>query len=567
MNAASMRKYAPLACFLAAIVLFYFASRPAYRGYFSEDDLATLSWAPIAGADSYYGEILNPKSNDLNFRPFAALYYSFLGRTAKLRYVPYVVVLQLLHVLNVVLLIFLLREFGFSWIAAGAGVLFYAFNAATMEAYWKPMFVFDLLCGTLCLAALLLYVRGRWLLALIPFWLAFKSKEIAVMLPVALLAYELLLGQRKWKRLLPFFFVSLSFGLQALWHNNSIPAQNTYALRFTPEAALTAIRFYSYSILGLQDLWVGILLLPFLIRDRRLWVGIALTVAMFVPLLFLSNRMLNVYWYVPLIGLAIAAAAMASRIPRWVVAAFFAVWLPFYFFMLRDKRRDILDEGNTTRTLVASLQEYKSKIPPVRAVVFDNLPRHLTPWGVSGAISVVFGHAVEPAYIRDPDAKEAFAKVPMALISFNPPPRGIDGLIRTHDGPQPYIRFSGKVVETQLKDGCYDAGYPVRWFAPRAEAALYRPPEATQFEIVAFLPPGSLAKEGPAEVTVFEDGQSLGTVKLSAAKSEPMRWKLSPGSPGDKSIMVVSKPVRHGGPEDNRDLGIAVQSLGYLPAP
>jgi hypothetical protein len=66
---------------------------------------------------------------------------------------------------------------------------------------------------------------------------------------------------------------------------------------------------------------------------------------------------------------------------------------------------------------------------------------------------------------------------------------------------------------------------------------------------------------------VFEDGQSLGTVKLSAAKSEPMRWKLSPGSPGDKSIMVVSKPVRHGGPEDNRDLGIAVQSLGYLPAP
>jgi hypothetical protein len=567
MNAASLRKYAPLTCFLAAAVLFYFASRPAYRGYFSEDDLATLSWAPIAGADSYYGEILNPVSNDLNFRPFATLYYNFLGRTAKLHYAPYVFVLQLLHILNAVLLIFLLREFGFSLIAAGAGALLYAFNATTMEAYWKPMFVFDLLCGTLCLAALLLYVRGRWLLALIPFWLAYKSKEIAIMLPVALLAYEFLLGKRQWKRLIPFFIVSLSFGLQALWHNQTVAAQNTYALHFTPQAALTAIRFYASVMFGLPDMWIAVLLLPFLIRDRRLSVGIVLAMSVLFPLLFLSNRMLGVYWYVPSIGLAIAAATIASRLPRWVVAAFFVVWLPLYFVLLRDKRRDILNEGETTRTLVASLQEYKRKIPPVRAVVFDNLPIHLTSWGVRGAIGVVFGHDVEPAYVRDPDAKEAFAIVPMVLISFNPPPRGIEGLIRTHDGLQPYVRLSGKVVETQLIDGCYDEGYPVRWFAPRAEVALYRPPEATQFEIVAFLPPSSLAKEGPAEVTVFEDGQSLGTVKLSAAKSEPMRWKLSAGGPGDKSVVIVSKPVRHGGPEDPRDLGIAVQSLGYLPAP
>src|SRR5258708_525064 len=162
MNSAPLRKWAHVACFLAFAVLFYFANRPAYRGYFSEDDLATLSWAPIAGADTYYGQILNPKSNDLNFRPFATLYYNFLGRAAKLNYPPYVFVLQVLHVLNVVLLIFLLREFRFSWIAAAAGALFYAFHFATMEAYWKPMFVFDLLCGTLCLAAFLLYVRGRW---------------------------------------------------------------------------------------------------------------------------------------------------------------------------------------------------------------------------------------------------------------------------------------------------------------------------------------------------------------------------------------------------------------------
>jgi hypothetical protein len=566
MTAALVRKWAPLACFLAAAVLFFVASRPAYRGYFSEDDMATLSWAPIAGADTYYGQILNPKFNDLNFRPFATLYYSFLGRTAKLHYAPYVAVLQALHVLNIILLIFLLRWLGFSPIAAGAGALFYAFHAALIEAYWKPMFVFDLLCATLCLAALLLYVRGRWLLALIPFWLAYKSKEIAVMLPIALLAYEFLLGQRKWKRLLPYFLISLSFGLQALWHNRTVEPIATYAMRFTPEAALTAVRFYSSAILYLPDLWVAVLLLPFLIRDRRLWVGIVLTVSVFVPLVFLPSRLLAVYWYVPMIGLAIAGAAIASRIPRWAVAAFFVVWLPLYFVLLRDKRRAILDEGDTTRTLVASLQDYRRKIPPVRAVVFDNVPERLSSWGVSGAISVVFGHDVEPAYAKNPNAPKAMAKVPLALISFRPR-GGIQGMIRTRDGLQSYAWFADRVDESQFGEGCYDQGSQMRWFAPRAVVSFYRPAGASQFEIVAFVPRESVDKNGPAEVTVFEDGESLGTVKLSVTRVQPLRWKLTAAGAGDKHITIISKPVRHGGPEDPRDLGIAVLSLGYLPAP
>src|SRR5438046_10191882 len=47
-------------------------------------------------------------------------------------------------------------------------------------------------------------------------WLAFKSKELAIMLPVVLLCYEHWLGKRHWKRLIPFFAVSLLFGIQAL---------------------------------------------------------------------------------------------------------------------------------------------------------------------------------------------------------------------------------------------------------------------------------------------------------------------------------------------------------------
>lgn len=563
---ATLRGWAPAAYFLAAVLLFYFANRPAYRAYFSEDDMATLSWAPIAGADTYYGQILSPKFNDLNFRPFATLYYSLLGRTVKLQYAPYVAVLQVLHVANAIMLLLLLRRLGFPTIATCAGTLFYGFHVTTMEAYWKPMFVFDLLCGTLCLCTLLLYLRGHWILALIPFWLAFKSKELAVMLPVALLGYEVVLGERKWKRLLPYFVISLSFGLQAIWHNHALPQGNTYALRFTPDAALTTVRFYSSAMFILPDLWVALLLLPLLIRDRRLWLGIILTVAMFVPLVFLSNRMLGVYWYVPMIGLAIAVAAIASRIPRWAVAAFFVVWLPLYFVLLRDKRRTILEDGTAMRNVVSSLEEYKDRIPPVRAVVFDNLPPRLGYWGINGAIGVVFGHNVESAYILNPDSKEALSNTPMALITFEQP-RGIRGMIRTRDGLQSYVVLADKVDESQFGSGCYDKGAPERWFQPRAEVLFYRPREATQFEIVAFLPRESIAKDGPAEVTLFEDGQSLGTVTLSIPTMQPLRWKLPSGGEGDKHLTIVSKPARHGGPEDDRVLGILVQSLGYLPLP
>src|SRR5690349_15182573 len=185
--------------FLAAAVLFYSANRAAYKGYFSDDDLDNLGWPTFVGNDTFYTGLITPKFLPTNFRPAGFLYYRLMGRIWKLDYPPYVVVMQLFHGLNVILLFLVLRRLGLPDLAAMSGALFYAFHAAVMEAYWKPMYVFDVLCGTFCLITLLLYIRGQWVLALPAFWLAYKSKEIAVMLPLGLLAYEWLLGRREWR--------------------------------------------------------------------------------------------------------------------------------------------------------------------------------------------------------------------------------------------------------------------------------------------------------------------------------------------------------------------------------
>ena len=66
--------------------------------------------------------------------------------------------------------------------SAALATFFFAFHMALFDALWKPMYVFDLLCATFCLAAMLLWTGGRWVLSFACFWLAYKSKELAVML-------------------------------------------------------------------------------------------------------------------------------------------------------------------------------------------------------------------------------------------------------------------------------------------------------------------------------------------------------------------------------------------------
>jgi len=560
---ASRRSWVPLACFLAAAVLFYFANRAAYKGYFSDDDLDNLGWPTYVGNDVYYHGLLALKFDGWNFRPVGSLYYRLLYRAVHLYFPPYIVVLQLLHGLNVALLFLLLRRLDFSRIAAGAGALFYSFHAAVLEIYWKPMYVFDLLCATLCLIALLLYVRGRWILALIPFWLAYKSKEVAVMLPAALLAWEWLLGERKWKRLIPYFLISLVFGIQVLWWNRTVAPGTHYAFQLAPAPFWHSVTFYSSAIFFSAYAGLALLALPIWVRDRHLYLGLIFMTLLIAPMLALHQVLATVYWYVPMIGVAIVIASIAARTPHWAITLLFLIWLPWNFALLREKRGPILAEGDRDRALVAALSEYARKIPPVRAVVYQNTPDQIQSWGIHGAISLVFGPSVESAWSETPDARAAMTKVPMALIRFRSAPLTVQGLVRTNDGVQPYVRFADLVPESQFGAGWYDQGSALRWIAPEAECEFHRPAEATEFEIVANVPRGSLERQGPSSVTVLEDGQSLGTVVLSNSRAQPLRWKLSGSVTGDKHIKIVCKPARHGDAVDPRVLGIAVEAIGY----
>ena len=424
------RRWLTAAFCIAVVVLFFIQNRAAYKGYFSEDDLVNLGWPTYVGNDVFFNGLLTPKFDEYNFRPVPFLYYRYAGRVFGLNFPPYVVALQLIHLANIVLLFLLLRALLIPPLASGIAAVFFALNAASMEAFWKPMYVFDVVCCTFSLATLLLYVHGRWVIGLLTFWAAYKSKEVAVMLPAALAAIEFFVGQHRWKRLLPYFAIAASFGIQAMLHARTVAPQSDYAMSLAPEMLCKALAFYSSAVFFIPFTGFAVLAAPLFVRDKRLYIGLVFAAATLVPLLLLSNRLRAVYWYVPLAGVAIVVAALMAHARAWIAAALAIVWLPLNYAALREKRREVLAVADETRWFVGGMRDFARTAPPLKAVVYENPPKHVR-IGADAAIKLVFGRTVDSAWIHDPRARELMREVPMAVIVYDPPTHQVHGELKT----------------------------------------------------------------------------------------------------------------------------------------
>jgi hypothetical protein len=407
-----MKRRLPLTVllFVIAAVLFLIANRASYKGYFMGDDLNTLSWAKSGEVPVFLYWLVTPQFHPLNFRPVGAFYYRVLGGLFDLKYPPYVAVLHLFHLLNVTILYLILRRLKIPPVASAAGALIFMFHVATLEIYWKPMYVFDLLCATFCLLTLLLYIRGNWILGLVSFWLAYKSKEVAVMLPLVLAAYEWFEGEKNWKRLIPYFLISLNFGVQGLLLSPN--KDNDYTLHFTPGTVWRSFTFYSAELFYLPYLQV---LTAILLRDRRIYFGLVANIALLFPMLVLPGRQFSVYAYVPLIGVAIVAGALAAHTPRWILVTFFAAWFVFNYAMLRQKRKAILAAADANRAYVAAVSDFARDHPEIQVVGYDGSPADMHSWGVEGTVHLFLVSAqVYPVPSRE--FEDARAKAPAAII-------------------------------------------------------------------------------------------------------------------------------------------------------
>ena len=381
----SIRRGAALFLLLAAV--FLALNGAAYRGYFTDDDINSMAWTRWGPTYEYLKGTLSPVFAN-SYRAVGFYYFHAAEHFFGLDFPKYVAVIHVFHLLTVWLLWLLMRRMGSSPVAAGAACIFFALHAALFDAVWRPMYVFDLLCGTLSVASILLWARGRWILSFISFWLAYKAKELAVMLPLVLVCYELWFGQRRWLKLAPFLAGSLSWALQALLIH---PVEDAdYTFHFTRAALASTVPFYAWNVFLTP--WLGFLLPIGAItaRNRRTWFGLATMALFFFPLLWLPGRIYSAYCYLPFTGLAIAVAGMVeSRTPAAAVI-FVLLWLPQNIHAVRVQKRQALNQDRDAREWLTTLGTYAQTRRAGAGFVFRGMPEGFHAFGVEGAVKYYF---------------------------------------------------------------------------------------------------------------------------------------------------------------------------------
>ena len=389
----------------------------AYDGFFQDDELDNLSWAPHLDAGDFARGFLNPAFAVDNFRPVGHLYFAVMGRMFGENFPPWMTPIFALHLINGTLIFLLARKLKVGAWHALAAVAFFLWSAGAMDSYWKPMYCFDLLCTTFSLGSILLYAQRRWVLSFVAFWCAYKAKELAVMLPLVLVAWEWWFGARKFWRLIPFVLISLSFGLQGLWRNPNI--DNEYTFRFTPEALARDGAFLCATISLVSWQRVAAVVVGVRSRSARL-VRVNGSRLLSVYAAVSSGAVVEAYAYLPLACVALALAAAATRVrPAWAWLAL-ALWMPVNLHVLHREQGAKLVADDEAFAFVDALNGWVRKNPGIETLVYDRPPGAYHHWGVTAAWNIAHKRLNLPAYYVDwPQAKKALERDTVAYATWD----------------------------------------------------------------------------------------------------------------------------------------------------
>jgi hypothetical protein len=550
-----------IAIFLLIAILFEIANRGAYRGFFHDDDLTNIPVFGRTQPDFFLKRLVGPQFEEWNFRPAAAFFFWIMYRVAGIDHSRYIAAIHAMHLLNVVLLFFLLRRLKFSNFAAAAGALLFAFHMAAYDVYSRPMYVFDLEAAMFTIACLLAYTSGWTITSVLLFWLAYRSKEVVIFLPLALAAYEYWLGERKWLRLIPFFAISANFGLQAVYINSKRPPSD-YSLRFDPASVWTAVRFYTREWLQ-SPLGLALLAIPFFWRDRRFWFGLLTLVVLTGPVFFLPARLYAAYVYTGLAGLAICLASFADA--KWgkpAIALFFLIWIPWNYAILRDKRKAWIAESDVRRQWFETVREPLLQLDSsIRTIVLqETIP--LAPHGVSGAFSLIRpNNQFEFKVQGEAVAQKVFDTPTFAFVGWDPQTRRA---VLTTAANNSYYTVNAVEPFWLLGSGWHPRADNYRWSFPVATATLDRPANATTFEVTANISPDYLNRiGGRARLEVRIDDRIAGICDYRMAGWQTNSFQIPAAPAGRAAIEFRVEPWFRPNGDDKVVMGVPLGGFGF----
>jgi hypothetical protein len=549
--------------FVAIVAVFFAVNCRSYRGFFKTDDFATLGWTPFLDWSYYLRGYLTWRFQTDNFRPVAHAYYRVMDGLVHLTYAPWVLAVQLIVVIGAALLWLVLARMRFRPLACAAGCTLFLLHPSLFDAYWKPMYVFDTTCAVFALASFLFYLHDRRVLSLIAFYTAYRCKEVAILLPLVFVLYELLLGKRRWKHLLPFFAISLCFGIQALLFSRTAP-RNAYSMVFSTGSLKKTIPFYVHYALAFR--WSGLLIaaLVLIVRDRRGYFGFLAFWILLLPLLFLPGRLFAVYTCVPMFGLAIAVASVLDQAPRSerLIYACMLLWAAFSVVQMRRYARNEVDSSALPRSYVEQLSaRLNPRTSSGTTYIYGALPAGIDRLSMQSLVNNLT-HSTADVVSRDEVGPLARSDSGRALLlDWNGSARQLNAE-RVAAAERYYVSAGTAASADQLLEGWYGIEDGFRWMMPEATARLSRPAGEVLFQASFDVPSVILANGATPILEVFIDGESLGSRPLVEG-AQTVDWYVKAGEPKTSLVRFrIAPPPRV--PGDSRKLGVVMVGFGYV---
>ena len=365
-------------------------------------------------------------------RPMGGLFYIPIYHFAGLNPVPYQAVLLALLLANVYWVYRFAKLLGCCEAAALLAALAVCYHVGVANLYYNAAFVFDVLCCFFYLATFVYYLRirnrnrllgpGQTVIFLALFLCALNSKEMAVTIPLVVLAYEWFYHRpaaltsehlRAWVRGPAWVaLIAAVLDLLDVYGKISGPGAMTKAETYHP--VFTLSRIYGFQSIAFRDLFSAGIWTPDWLGVLTIWVALALVawvrsdlpvlrflfwflVVVPIPLEFLLGKaqaclcMLMVGWAIfvavslvdvtQTIGRAMVRYAHFNHLARRILEAALVAAIAFYW--ARENRHlqegivrnSMASQGFETWDLIEQLPKFQRPRPGSRvAFLSDPLP-------------------------------------------------------------------------------------------------------------------------------------------------------------------------------------------------
>ncbi len=397
---------------------FLLLTRDGWKAYFDADSLLNIAYlhgygrVPLRMVLVQALTVFTPE-----YRPMGGLYYRTLFAVFGLNPVAFRVAAFLLLGLNLALAWRFARELSGSRFTAAACTLLFAFHPVMSALYYGDGTIYDVLCLTFLLAALIRYVRVRrvdrllgtrdLLVVMAFFGAALGSKEMALTFPGMLIVYEGVFHRRLdnlGRRAKPIVILGVMTALCMAWKTFAPnPLSSNIGQAYTPRLDLAFIghaylSYYQQLVLapslGGTALLVGLLVafgVAAAMRNRVMLFGLLFANLALLPVCVIPGRG-GFVWYIPMLGWALfggcalwqagSAVSSLTRAPAyWQAALLGVVAIAAYWFHAPRAAQlgaPYSQEQQPLRSLMTAARSASPRLPAGARILLEGDPADVT---------------------------------------------------------------------------------------------------------------------------------------------------------------------------------------------